>query len=79
MPIYEYICEKCGEKLDFFQKITDSPYEIHEKSSNMNSSSIEKCGGKLKRIISGGCYLIFKGSGFYTTDYKKNKINTIDE
>lgn len=61
MPIYEYRCTSCGNLFEYFQKITDSPK--HE---------CEKCGGQLKRLISGGIGPIFKGTGFYQTDYKNS-------
>ena len=41
-------------------------------------SSCENCGGKVKRLITGGTGLIFKGSGFYLTDYKNGKNSTDD-
>ncbi len=62
MPTYEYLCENCGERFEVFQRITDSPLE-----------KCERCGGRVKRLISGGAGLIFKGSGFYITDYKKKE------
>lgn len=61
MPTYEYECLKCGKRIEKFQSITAKPLEKHEH-----------CGGKLKRIISGGSGIIFKGKGFYCNDYKKN-------
>ena len=61
MPTYDYKCNSCGELFEYFQKITDSPI-----------AECEKCGGKLKRLISGGAGPIFKGTGFYQTDYKNN-------
>ncbi len=57
MPTYEYKCPKCG-KFDVFQKISDKAIE-----------SCPRCGEKVQRVISGGTGVIFKGSGFYTTDY----------
>ena len=66
MPTYEYRCLNCGKKFEVFQKINDSPLE-----------ECIFCRGKVKRLIGGGCGLIFKGSGFYITDYKRsNKNNT---
>lgn len=62
MPTYEYKCTSCGEIAEYFQKMTDAPIE-----------KCESCGGKLKRLISGGVRPIFKGSGFYQTDYKDKK------
>ena len=53
MPTYEYKCNKCEEVFEVFQKITESP---------LRECSV--CGGELKRLISGGAGIIFKGSGF---------------
>lgn len=61
MPTYEYRCSKCEEAFEFFQKISEEP--IRE---------CPLCKGELKRVISGGAGIIFKGSGFYTTDYKNS-------
>jgi putative FmdB family regulatory protein len=60
MPTYEYKCLKCKHTFEEFQKITDKPLV-----------KCPKCGGPVKRLISGGAGLIFKGSGFYVTDYRK--------
>ncbi len=60
MPTYEYECTRCGYVFEAFQKINSPPRK-----------RCPKCHGKVKRLISGGCGLIFKGSGFYITDYKK--------
>lgn len=60
MPTYEYECLDCGYVFEVFQKITDKPLE---KCNN--------CNGKLKRLIGTGSGIIFKGSGFYATDYRK--------
>lgn len=57
MPTYEYECTKCGHQFEVFQKITDKP-----------RSRCPRCSGKVKRLISGGSGLIFKGSGFYITE-----------
>jgi putative FmdB family regulatory protein len=63
MPTYEYQCSDCKYTFDEFQKITDKPL-----------TKCPKCGGTLRRLISGGAGLIFKGSGFYVTDYKKSHL-----
>jgi len=62
MPTYEYICNECGERFENFQtmssrSLTKRP-DCEEKNCNVT------------RVISGGSGLIFKGSGFYLTDYK---------
>jgi len=70
MPTYEYICEKCGTQFDKFQSIAAKPLEICPE---------DLCGqkrwgkGKVKRAITGGAGLIFKGTGFYITDYRSEK------
>jgi putative FmdB family regulatory protein len=60
VPTYDYECEKCGHKFEHFQKMSD---ELLKKCP--------KCGKKVHRLIGGGSGIIFKGSGFYETDYKK--------
>jgi putative FmdB family regulatory protein len=60
MPHYDYECIKCGHIFEVFQKIT----EEHLKNC-------PKCKGPIKRLIGSGASIIFKGNGFYTTDYKK--------
>ena len=61
MPTYEYKCLECGEVFEEFQKITDPPITV-----------CKRCGGEVKRLISGGSGLLFKGSGFYITDYRSD-------
>jgi putative FmdB family regulatory protein len=67
MPTYEYECEKCHHLFEQVQKITEEPVKV-----------CPICGGKIKRLISGGGGFLFKGNGFYITDhrsesYKKRK------
>lgn len=62
MPTYEYECVKCQHKFEIFQSMTAKPL-----------TKCPKCGGKVKRLIGAGGGVIFKGSGFYTTDYRKDK------
>ena len=62
MPTYEYQCKRCGKEFEYFQKVSDEPKQV-----------CENCGGELIRLISSGAGLIFKGSGFYITDYKKKE------
>ena len=67
MPTYEYACSKCGKEFETIQSITAKPLTHCLK---------ELCGrkkwgrGKVKRKIGGGAGLLFKGSGFYITDYR---------
>lgn len=60
MPTYSYSCQQCNYKFDLFQKITDNPICMCPHCNTPNA----------KRLIGGGCGLIFKGSGFYITDYR---------
>ena len=62
MPTYEYYCTDCNFEFEEFQSIASEPIQI-----------CPKCNGNVKRKISGGTGLIFKGSGFYITDYKNKK------
>ncbi len=67
MPTYEYVCEKCDLTFEVFQSIADQPLTTCPK---------DRCGqkrwgkGRVKRTIGAGAGLIFKGSGFYITDYR---------
>jgi putative FmdB family regulatory protein len=60
MPTYEYACSKCGHHFEQFQSMRDEPLKKCPKCHK----------AALKRLIGGGAGLIFKGSGFYITDYK---------
>jgi putative FmdB family regulatory protein len=60
MPTYEYVCEACEHRFEQFQPITAKPVRL-----------CPECGRpKARRVITGGAGLIFKGSGFYITDYR---------
>ena len=64
MPIYEYACTSCGERTEARQSFNDPPLE---ECSN--------CGGKLRKLYS-PVGIVFKGSGFYSTDSKKSSSKT---
>ena len=62
MPTYEYKCENCGHQFEQFQSITSKPLRV-----------CPQCGqNKLNRLIGAGSGIIFKGSGFYQTDYRND-------
>ncbi len=61
MPTYDYKCLNCGHSFDVFQRITEKPL-----------TDCPRCGGRVQRLIGAGAGPIFKGSGFYQTDYKNN-------
>ncbi len=65
MPTYEYKCTKCGKRFEQLQRITEAPLK-----------KCPKCGGKPERQMSGGVGVIFKGSGFYETDYKRKNVKS---
>ena len=70
MPTYEYVCEKCGKHFEKFQSMMDKPLVICPESV----CGRKKWGrGKVKKQMSAGAGLIFKGSGFYITDYRSEK------
>jgi len=60
LPTYTYKCTECKIKFDTFQSIADAPLQF-----------CPSCHGKIQRVITGGAGLIFKGSGFYITDYAR--------
>jgi putative FmdB family regulatory protein len=67
MPTYEYVCEKCDHHFDLFQSIKEEAIKVcpHDKCG------MKKWGkGPVRRAIGAGAGLIFKGSGFYITDYR---------
>ena len=59
MPMYEYLCSKCGKTFELLQRFSDAPLVEHEG-----------CGGVVERLISAPA-LQFKGTGWYVTDYAK--------
>ena len=61
MPTYDYECKHCKYRFETFQSIVEEPL-----------GSCPRCGKSVRRLISGGMGIIFKGSGFYTTDYKNS-------
>ncbi|MFH1460046.1 MAG: zinc ribbon domain-containing protein [Candidatus Omnitrophota bacterium] len=66
MPTYDYQCESCAHEFELFQKMTDNPIR-----------KCPECGRlKAKRRIGSGMGIIFKGSGFYETDYKRKEPPT---
>lgn len=69
MPTYDYQCDNCGHKMEAFQSITARPLK-----------KCPKCGKlKLKRLLGIGAGLIFKGSGFYETDYRSDSYKKAAE
>ena len=69
MPTYEYSCEKCGKNFDVFQSMRDAAFTECPKE---HCQEAEWGQGKVKRLLGTGAGLIFKGSGFYITDYRSN-------
>ena len=70
MPTYEYVCEKCGHHFEKFQSIADPPLKICPEDLCARKRWAK---GKVKKQISAGAGLLFKGSGFYITDYRSEK------
>jgi putative FmdB family regulatory protein len=61
MPIYEYVCGKCGKKTEVIQRVGEAPLRV-----------CPHCGGRLKKAFSAPA-IQFKGSGWYVTDYARAK------
>jgi putative FmdB family regulatory protein len=69
MPTYSYLCERCGSEFERFQAITAKPLR-----------TCPVCGKKeLKRLIGTGSGIIFKGSGFYQTDYRSESYKKAEK
>jgi putative FmdB family regulatory protein len=64
MPTYEYECMQCKHRFEAFHSMTAEPIK-----------ECPECGGKVKKLIGAGAGIIFKGSGFYVTDYKGSNGN----
>ena len=66
MPTYDYICNNCEKMYEYFQSMSDAPTKECPECKKYS----------LRRVISGGTGLIFKGSGYYLTDYKNKKTRS---
>jgi putative FmdB family regulatory protein len=66
MPIYEYRCKSCGYEFEELQSIKEKPITVCPKCSKPS----------VKRLLSSGPALVFKGSGFYATDYPKSNTSS---
>jgi putative FmdB family regulatory protein len=73
MPNYDYLCEKCNKTFEFFQSMKDEPL----KTCPQDACCKKPWGkGNVKRQIGTGAGLIFKGSGFYITDYRSESYKS---
>ena len=70
MPTYEYECKKCGHQFEQFQSITAEALTRCKKKG---------CRGRVRRLISSGAGLLFKGSGFYITDYRSDSYKKAEK
>ena len=73
MPNYDYLCEKCHKTFEFFQSMKDEPLKTCPQAACCKKPWGK---GKVKRQIGTGAGLIFKGSGFYITDYRSEIYKT---
>ena len=65
MPTYEYECRKCGHSFELFQSMTEERIK-----------KCPECGGRVDRLIGTGAGILFKGSGFYQTDYRSSNYTS---
>ena len=67
MPTYDYLCEECGHRFEFFQSMNDEKLRDCPKDG---------CDGPVKRLLGTGAGIIFKGGGFYETDYRSESYKS---
>jgi putative FmdB family regulatory protein len=67
MPTYEYTCKRCGENIEVFQSFSEKPLRKHQE-----------CGGELQKVFHARG-VVFKGSGFYSTDSRSSTSSKKDE
>lgn len=72
MPTYEYECTRCGKVTDIYQSITEPPRRKLKKDDPRNC----KCDAPVRRRIGTGAGILFKGSGFYKTDYRSESYQS---
>ncbi len=63
MPNYDYVCQDCGHRFEVFQSMNDPKLEDCPQA---------ECSGKVRRLLGTGAGLLFKGAGFYQTDYRSS-------
>ena len=63
MPNYDYVCEECGHEFEVFQSMNDD---------KLTDCPQEACAGTVRRLLGTGAGIIFKGGGFYETDYRSD-------
>lgn len=63
MPNYDYECQQCGKRFEVFQSMNDP---------KLTDCQVENCDGQVKRLLGTGGGILFKGSGFYQTDYRSS-------
>jgi putative FmdB family regulatory protein len=73
MPTYEYQCKTCGHRFEYFQSITSDPLTHCPVEECIQEDPDKKGTGEVVRLISAGAGLVFKGEGFYLTDYARKK------
>jgi putative FmdB family regulatory protein len=67
MPTYDYVCKKCGHSFEYFQSMNDD---------KLTDCPLEECEGNVKRLLGTGAGIIFKGGGFYQTDYRSDSYKS---
>jgi len=66
MPNYDYLCEECGHRFEVFQRMSDD---------KLKDCPLEGCDAQVRRLLGTGAGVIFKGSGFYETDYRSKSYS----
>lgn len=81
MPTYDYVCDQCGHKEEHFYPHPKTAPEYHfcDEIVDADENGVYRCRGKLRRQIGAGAGAIFKGPGFYSTDYRSGTLPKEDQ
>ena len=71
MPTYEYRCNTCGHRFDYFQSISSDALTHCPEAECAHIEGAKRGKGEVQRLVSGGAGIVFKGEGFYLTDYAR--------
>ncbi len=73
MPTYEYKCKTCGGRFEIYQSIKDDAFSSCPEKACVSEDADQRGRGEISRVVTGGSGVVFKGDGFYLTDYARKE------